>query len=215
MTKTDPGPWAHIGEPAAPLAGFGWELPGLPPEQAAMLRSLELEEKREERERQERIAERADASYNRMVAESMSRAHAAGEPWDPANPLKHYPTIDQRIGQAFAMTDAQANAELRQARRAAARVLREHGVHAQVVVDANQPASGHELPPVPVSSPPSGLGPGGPSSAGEAARSRRARVRALLRWAAEHPRDPHPLAHDGREIMTAAGRARRAAEDGT
>jgi hypothetical protein len=47
--------------------------------------------------------------------------------------------------------DAQAAAELRDAKRAAARTLAEHGVHAQVVVDAN------ECP----SSPPPGQGSAG------------------------------------------------------
>jgi hypothetical protein len=39
--------------------------------------------------------------------------------------------------------DAQTAAELREAKRAAAKVLREHGVHAQVVVDAGAPTSPH------------------------------------------------------------------------
>jgi hypothetical protein len=141
MTTNAAAPWAHVGEPAQPLAGFGWDLPGLPPEQAAMLRSLELAERAEERERQERVAERREQSYNAMVAESISRAHAHGRPWDPTNPLEHYPTPAQRIDRAFAAMDMQANANLREAKREAAKVLQSYGVGAQVTIDAGHPPS--------------------------------------------------------------------------
>jgi hypothetical protein len=145
MSASDP--WQHVGEPTptfdpAALAGFGWELQ-LPPEQAALLRSLELAEKAEQREREERLAERMEASHNRAVAESITRAHAAGQPWDPSDPWRFYPTHEQRVEEAFAVMDAAASAELRDAKRAAARVLAEHGVHAQVVIDANEPKSPH------------------------------------------------------------------------
>lgn len=138
MTQTT-DPWVHVGEPAAPPAGFGWELPGLPPEQAAMLRSLELAEKAEQRECEERLAEHQEQSYNRCVAEAITRAHAAGKPWNPADPWRFYPTHAQRIEEAFAAMDHQAAVELRQAKAAAVKVLREHGVNAQVTVDASQP----------------------------------------------------------------------------
>lgn len=140
MTKTtDDTLWAHVGEPAAPPAGFGW-IPGLLPEHAAALRSMEFAEKLEQREREERIAERQEMAYNLAVAESMSRAHAHGERWDPADPLRFYPSVAERTGEVFAAMDMQAAAELRQARREAAKVLADHGIHAQVVVDSNQPA---------------------------------------------------------------------------
>jgi hypothetical protein len=142
-----PDPWQHVGEPTpafdpAALAGWGWELQ-LPPEQAQLLRSLELAEKAEQREREERLAERHEHALNRATAEAISRAHASGEPWDPANPWKHYPDHATRIAEAFAIQDAQIAAELRQAKRAAAKVLREHGVNALVTVDANVPQSPH------------------------------------------------------------------------
>jgi hypothetical protein len=124
------------------LAGFGWDTP-LHPEQAAVLRSMELAERAEERERQERLAERMEQSHNRAVVEAISRAHAAGQPWDPADPWRFYPSHAQPVEEAFALMDAQTAAELREAKRAAAKVLREHGVHAQVVVDAGAPTSPH------------------------------------------------------------------------
>jgi hypothetical protein len=141
---TDVTPWQHVGDPAPPvdpalLAGFGWEHLNLPDDQRAMLRSLELAEKAEQREREERLAERMEQSHNRAVAESISRAHAAGEQWDPSNPWKHYPTHDQRVSEAFAVMDMQAAAELRVARAAAVKTLREHGVAAQITLDASEP----------------------------------------------------------------------------
>jgi hypothetical protein len=137
MTTTDVQPWVHIGEPGPPAGFFAGDLPGLPPEQAHALRSLELAERAEQREREERLAEHQEQSYNRCVAEAISRAHAAGKPWNPARPFEFYPTHEQRVAEAFAVMDAQAAAELRTAKRDAARVLREHGIHSQVVVDSN------------------------------------------------------------------------------
>jgi hypothetical protein len=77
--------------------------------------------------------------------------------------------------------DAQAASELRQAKHAAAKVLREHGVNAQVVVDANQPrsplpgvpsdsSSGGESPPAP------GFSLPGPEAAAQRHTSRRTGV---------------------------------------
>jgi hypothetical protein len=160
-------PWVHVGEPGPPAGFFDTDLPGLPPDQAAMLRSLELAERTEERERQERLAERMEQSHNRAVAEAITRAHAAGEAWNPNDPWRHYPSREQRVSEAFAVMDMQAAAELRQAKAAAVRVLREHGVNAQVVVDASQPRPqllpGGSLEPAAGESPPS---PEAPPSAG-------------------------------------------------
>jgi hypothetical protein len=143
MTASDP--WRHDGEPApvfdpAALAGWGWELQ-LPPDQAAMLRSLELAEKAEQHEREERLAERHEAAQNVAIAESIRRAHAAGEAWNPNDPWKHYPSHEQRVAEAFAAMDMQAAVELRAARREAAQLLASHGIHAQVLVDSNAPQS--------------------------------------------------------------------------
>jgi hypothetical protein len=144
-------PWISVGDPR-PLAGFYGgpdDLPGLPADQVAAIRNMEQAERAEERERQERLAERMEQSHNRAVAEAIARAHASGEPWDPANPWKHYPDHATRIAEAFAIQDAQIAAELRQAKRAAAKLLREHGVNALVTVDANQPQSPHPAGPEP------------------------------------------------------------------
>jgi hypothetical protein len=188
---TDVTPWQHVGDPAPPAGFYAGpdDLLHLPPEQRAMIRSLELAEKAEERERQERLAERMEQSHNRAVAESISRAHAAGEQWDPANPWKHYPTHDQRVSEAFAVMDMQAAAELRQAKAAAVRVLREHGVNAQVTVDASQPRPhlprGGSLEPAtagePPPSPEDSLSPGPPGTA------QRARVPARGPGLPRHP----------------------------
>jgi hypothetical protein len=141
MTSDSVEPWVAVDdEPTAPPAGFGWDFP-LPPGQATASRRMELAEKAEERERQERLAEHMEASHNRAVMEAMTRAHAANEAWDPSDPWKHYPTHGQRVEEAFAYMDLQAASELRVAKREAAKVLREHGVEAVVVVDANAPES--------------------------------------------------------------------------
>jgi hypothetical protein len=137
---TDTAPWQHVGEPTPP-AGFysGPDDLALPPDQAAWFRRMEAAEKAEQREREERLAERMEASHNRAVAEAIQRAHAAGQAWNPADPWRFYPTHAQRVEEAFAYMDHQAAVELRQAKAAAVRVLREHGVNAQVTVDASQP----------------------------------------------------------------------------
>jgi hypothetical protein len=136
---TDVTPWVVVGDPARPAGFFDTDLPRLPPNQAPMLRRMEAAERAEERERQERLAERMEASHNRAIMEAIQRAHAAGEPWNPSDPWKHYPSHAERVSEAFALMDLQAAVELRQAKAAAVRVLREHGVNAQVVVDASQP----------------------------------------------------------------------------
>jgi hypothetical protein len=135
-------PWAYVGDPqpAFPPAGFiDGDMPGLPYEQAMALRSLEAAERAEERKRAERLAERREAAENIAFAEAARRAHLVGQPWDPSRPLAHYPSREQRVAEAFAVMDMQAAAELRVARAAAAKVLREHGVAATVVIDANEP----------------------------------------------------------------------------
>lgn len=114
------------------------------------------------------------------VAEAISRAHAHGEPWRPDDPWRFYPTRDERIAEAFAAMDANVNAQLRQAKAEAARVLRDAGVHAQVVIDSQQ-----DVKSPPVAAMPPGLGgspgppPGAASRSGVAARAQAA----LARWA--------------------------------
>ena len=181
MTETTDTPWAAVGEPTA---GFfyaaGDDLPGLPYAQRMALRSLEAAERLEERRRQEQLAEHHEQAYNRAVAESISRAHAAGKPWNPANPLEFYPSRDERVAMAFNEMDMRAAAELRAAKQAAVRTLRDHGINALVVLDASQPAPrGSELPSSAPDSPPS---PSGSSPSREtAARSTTARIRAAHR----------------------------------
>jgi hypothetical protein len=172
--------------------GFGWDHPNLPPDQLLMLRSMEAAERAEERERQERIADRAQRAEDWAFAEAAHRAHLAGEHWDPSQPLKHYPTRAQRAEMAFAAMDLQLAVDVRAAKQAAARVLRDHGVTGQVIVDASQTVS--PSPSAPRSNP-----AGVSSPAGTATRSRGSRIRAILRHMAEVPRDPHPLAHDAKD----------------
>jgi hypothetical protein len=130
----------------------------------------------EERERAERIAARREQAENMALAEAARRAHRAGQPWDPGNPLAHYPTREQRVSEAFAIMDMQAAAELRVARAAAAKVLREHGVNAQVVIDANEPrpslgGSSRRLPGEPPPTPEEPLELPGPSGSAQRART--------------------------------------------
>jgi hypothetical protein len=218
MTKTDQFV-AHVGEPTAGFFYDDTDLPGLPYEQAMALRSLAAAERLEEARHQEELAERMEASRNRAIAESIQRAHVGGKQWDPKTPWEFYPSREQRVAEAFAAMDARAAAELRVAKQAAIQVLRDHGVHAQVVVDASQPAPGLVSPSVPGQPPSPSSSSASSSPAGEAratgtaARSTTAGIRQALRDWARTPRDPHPIAHDSREITTAAGRARRAAEN--
>jgi hypothetical protein len=100
------------------------------------------------RRRRERIAQRAEAAENMALAEAARRAHLAGEPWNPADPWRFYPSPSQRISEAVAAQDFQVGAELRVAKSEAARVLQSHGVSAEVLVDASQPQS----PPPPTTS---------------------------------------------------------------
>jgi hypothetical protein len=201
LAETGPEPWQQVGE-RRPLAGFiDSDFPGLPYEQAVALRSLELAERREEQARQEQLAERREASLNRAIMEAHRRAGIAGERWDPKDPWRHYPSHEQRVAEAFAALDANVAVEMRQARQAAAAVLREHGVFGQVTVDSGQPAPKPDLTSVPGQTPsPSGaagIGPG-PTGSGAATRgipsavdyredrSARARAaRALRRWSAD------------------------------
>jgi hypothetical protein len=190
-TTDDSRVWAHLGEPRRPIAGFiasDADWPGLPADQVAAIRSLEFAERAEERARAERVAEHREAAYNRMVAESISRAHAHGRQWDPQDPLRDYPSIAERTELVFAQMDAQSASELRAARREAAAVLRRHGVHAMVTVDSNAPDSPHPAGPEP-----SGEGAQPPASRstgmaslrpGAAATPLGTRIRgALSRWA--------------------------------
>jgi exonuclease VII large subunit len=171
-------PWVQIGD-GPPAGFFDADLPGLAPDQAAAIRSLELAEKAEERERQERLAERMEQSHNRAIMEAIQRAHAAGEAWNPSDPWRHYPSHSQRVEEVFAYMDMQAAAELRQAKATAVRVLREHGVNAQVVVDASQPRPqlpGGSLEPAAGEQPPS---PGTSLAGASSGTAQRARVPAL------------------------------------
>jgi hypothetical protein len=203
---SDSEPWQHVGEPPpvfdpTTLAGWGWDLQ-LPPDQAALLRSLELAEKAEAREREERLAARMEAASNMAVAESITRAHRAGEQWDPRQPLKHYPPITVRIEEAFAMQDMHVATELRAAKQAAAAVLREHGINAQVVID---PSAGQS--PSPSAPGAFGASPREPAVAGRSQRSRGSRIRALLRYARETEADrvEHPIAWDDKDRFWARG----------
>jgi hypothetical protein len=138
-------PWVQIGEPrpAFPVAGFFAgpdDLPGLPPDQLAAIRSLDLAERAEEQRHREELAERREMAENRALAESASRSHARGRQWNPSDPWRDYPSHAERVAEAFALQDAHLAAELRQAKAAAARLLREDfGIAAQVVVDSSQP----------------------------------------------------------------------------
>jgi hypothetical protein len=115
------------------------------------------------------------------------RAHRAGEAWDPSDPWRFYPTHEQRVEEAFALMDMRAASELRQAKREAARVLAEHGVHAQVVIDSNATESPHPGPAAGDASPPASTGVSLSSSMPEAAARANplgAKVRAAFnRWA--------------------------------
>jgi hypothetical protein len=133
---------------AEPTAGFIADVadahPGLPPMTVVALHHAEAEERAAEQRRHDELEERREQPHNRAIAESISRSHAHGEAWRPDDPWRHYPDRETRIAEAFAVMDAQAAAELRQAKAEAARVLREHGVHAQVVVDANDHPSARD-----------------------------------------------------------------------
>jgi hypothetical protein len=72
--------------------------------------AIAAEERRRAEERAERIEQRQDA----MIAEAMRRAWAAGEPFDPQYPWKHWATVQERINEAF---DAQDRAAEREERR--------------------------------------------------------------------------------------------------
>jgi hypothetical protein len=105
MTTTDaPPPWAGFLE-------SGNERPlitGIPAidEVQAMLRSAEREE---ERARQRAREERAEARENLMLAKSHQYAAQAGEPFDHANPYKHWPAPGQLVAQAFAQQDRESH----------------------------------------------------------------------------------------------------------
>ena len=188
MTQTTEPFVAHVGEPTRfPLAGFiDADFPGLPPEQAQMLRSLEAAERQEQREHEEHLAARRELAENMALGEAARRAHAHGEAWDPSNPLKHYPTREQRVAEAFALKDVMAASELREARREAAAVLRRHGIAAQVLVDADATELPHPGPAAGATPPPASRSHTAASGPEVAARATPlgAKVRAAFtRWA--------------------------------
>jgi hypothetical protein len=91
--------------------------------------------------------------------------------------------------------DLRAASELRAAKREAAKVLREHGVHAQVVVDANATESPHPGPAAGGAPPPTsqaqGMAPAGSEGAARA-NPVGTRIReAFTRWATRSKGDPH------------------------
>jgi hypothetical protein len=103
----------------------------------------------ERAEREKRLAKRVEASDKLANEIARDWAHAKGQPWNPSDPWKHYPTRDELIQAEFARMDHEAAKELAAARRAAARVLAEHGVHAQIVIDSNAYESPHPAGPEP------------------------------------------------------------------
>jgi hypothetical protein len=179
-------------EPAAPWAGF-YSDPGelalaLTPTWLQAAQRAEMVDRAEAREREERIAERQDRAYQLAVAEAITRAHVAGEQWNPADPLKHYPPTSVRMEEAFAWMDMEARANARQAKREAAAVLAAAGVQGQVTIDVESPAS----------SGPAAVG--GESGSPPAARSDvKSRIRrALMRMGhLRDPREAHPTITDG------------------
>jgi hypothetical protein len=76
------------------------------------------------------------------LAEAMTRAHAKGEPWDPAQPWAHWPTFAERTAKVFAAQDRRDAVINREARRAAADVLVDYGVTDTVAIGGGAAPTG-------------------------------------------------------------------------
>jgi hypothetical protein len=131
------GPWAALYDAEDARLPRAWRM-----QIARQEAAIAAEERRRAEERAERIEQRQDA----MIAEAMRRAWAAGEPFDPQYPWKHWATVQERINEAF---DAQDRAAEREERRmlVEAGLLHELGPSFAEPVGASTPEAASAAPP--------------------------------------------------------------------